>query len=99
MHDSPKGDRWHNIPLFPKYMIKDAVWAQLVSRVSRIYGTPNEPKVLDSVKQAQKDYEEHVAELEGKGENGLNAEYIRAGIDPNDPMRAQKLIRYKAGGS
>lgn len=99
MHDSPKGDRWHNIPLFPKYMIKDAVWAQLVSRVSRIYGTPNEPKALDSVKQAQKDYEEHVAELEGKGENGLNAEYIRAGIDPNDPMRAQKMIRYKAGGS
>ena len=98
MHDSPKGDRWHNIPLFPKYMIKEAVWAQLVSRVSRIYGTPNEPKMLNSVKQAQKDYEEHVAELEGQGVNALDAEYIRAGIDPTDPLRSQKLLIYKSRG-
>lgn len=98
MHDSPKGDRWHNIPLFPKYMIKEAVWAQLVSRVSRIYGTPSEPKALNSVKQAQKDYEEHVAELEGQGVNALDAEYIRAGIDPNDPLRSQKLLIYKSRG-
>ena len=98
MHDSPKGDRWHNIPLFPKYMMKEAVWAQLVSRVSRIYGTPCEPKPVDSVKQAQKDYEEHVAELEGQGTNALDAEYIRAGIDPNDPHRSQKLLLYKSRG-
>lgn len=98
MHDSPKGDRWHNIPLFPKYMLKEAVWAQLVSRVSAIYGTPSEPKLLNCVKQAQKDYEEHVAELEGQGMNALDAEYIRAGIDPADPARAQKLLIYKSRG-
>lgn len=98
MHDAPKGDRWHNIPLFPKYMIKEAVWAQLVSRVSSIYGTSCEPKAVDSVKQAQRDYEEHLAELEGQGVNPLDAEYIRAGIDPNDPLRSQKLLIYKSRG-
>lgn len=99
MHDAPEGDRWHNIPLFPLYMAKETVWAQLVSRVSRIYGTPCEPKKLTLEQQVQEDYEEHLAELEGKSCNALDAEYIRAGIDPNDPRRAQKMVMYRARSS
>ena len=91
MHDAPEGDRWRNIPLFPAYMAKEAVWAQLLSRVSRIYGTPKEPRKLGVVEQAQKDYEEYMAEREELG-NQLDAEYIRNGIDPEDPARAQKLF-------
>lgn len=91
MHDAPEGDRWRNIPLFPAYMAKEAVWAQLLSRVSRIYGTPKEPRKLGVVEQAQKDYEEYMAEREELG-NQLDAEYIRNGIDPDDPARAQKLF-------
>lgn len=94
MHDAPEGDRWRNIPLFPAYMAKEAVWAQLLSRVSRIYGTPKEPRKLGVVEQAQKDYEEYMAEREELG-NQLDAEYIRNGIDPEDPARAQKLFAIK----
>ena len=94
MHDAPEGDRWRNIPLFPAYMAKEAVWAQLLSRVSRIYGTPKEPKPLDAVAQAKKDYEECMKEREELG-NPIEAEYIRNGIDPDDPARAQKLFAIK----
>ena len=94
MHDAPEGDRWRNIPLFPAYMAKEAVWAQLLSRVSRIYGTPKEPKPLDTVAQAKKDYEECMKEREELG-NPIEAEYIRNGIDPDDPARAQKLFAIK----
>lgn len=94
MHDAPEGDRWRNIPLFPTYMSKEPVWAQLISRVSRIYGTPKEPKPLDAVAQAKKDYEECMKEREELG-NQIDAEYIRNGIDPEDPARAAKLFAIK----
>lgn len=97
MHDAPEGDRWRNIPLFPAYMAKESVWAQLLSRVSRIYGTPKEPKKLDAVAQAKKDYEECMKEREELG-NQIDAEYIRNGIDPEDPARAQKLFAIKMKG-
>lgn len=98
MHDAPEGDRWHNIPLFPKYMAKEAIWSQLLSRVSRIYGTIKEPKPLSSEKQAQKDYEEVIAEQEEYGDQ-FEAEYIRFGIDPADPNRTAKLFAAKMKGS
>lgn len=97
MHDAPEGDRWRNIPLFPAYMAKEPVWAQLLSRVSRIYGTPKEPKKLDAVAQAKKDYEECMKEREELG-NQIDAEYIRNGIAPDDPARAQKLFAIKMKG-
>jgi hypothetical protein len=94
MHDAPEGDRWHDVPLFPAYMAKEAIWAQLLTRVSRIYGTVSEPKPLGSVEQAQKDYEEAIADQEEYG-NQFEAEYIRYGIDPADPSRSAKLYAAK----
>jgi hypothetical protein len=91
MHDAPEGDHWHNIPLYPVYMAKEVVWDQLLSRVSRIYGTVAEPKPLRTVEQAQKDYQEYLADREENGDQ-MDAEYIRYGIDPTDPHRVQKLF-------
>ena len=94
MHDAPEGDRWHNVPLFPAYMAKEAIWSQLLSRVSRIYGTVKEPKPLDIVAQAEKDRQEVLAEREEFGDQ-FDAEYIRYGIDPKDPNRSAKLFQAK----
>ena len=94
MHDAPEGDRWHNVPLFPAYMAKDAIWSQLLSRVSRIYGTVKEPRALGAVAQAEKDREEAIAD-EAEYGNQFDAEYIRYGIDPADPNRSAKLFQAK----
>ena len=98
MHDAPEGDRWHNVPLFPAYMAKEAIWSQLLSRVSRIYGTVKEPKPLGTVAQAQKDYEEAMADQAEYGDQ-FEAEYIRYGIDPNDPNKSAKLFMAKMKSS
>ena len=98
MHDAPEGDSWHNVPLFPAYMAKEAIWSQLLSRVSRIYGTVKEPKPLGTVAQAQKDYEEAMADQAEYG-NQFEAEYIRYGIDPDDPNRQAKLFQMKMKGT
>ncbi len=97
MHDAPEGDRWHNVPLFPAYMAKDAIWSQLLSRVSRIYGTVKEPRALGAVAQAEKDREEAIAD-EAEYGNQFDAEYIRYGIDPADPNRQAKLFQMKMKG-
>lgn len=94
MHDAPQGDRWHNVPLFPKYMAKDAIWSQLLSRVSSIYGTVKQPRALGTVAQAKKDYADAVADEKEFG-NQFEAEYIRYGIDPEDPNRSAKLFAAK----
>ncbi len=94
MHDAPQGDRWHNVPLFPKYMAKDAIWLQLLSRVSSIYGTVKQPRALGTVAQAEKDYADAVADEKEFG-NQFEAEYIRYGIDPEDPNRSAKLFAAK----
>ena len=94
MHDAPEGDRWHNVPLFPAYMAKEAIWSQLLSRVSRIYGTVKEPKPLDIMAQAEKDRQEVIAEREEFGDQ-FDAEYIRYGIDPKDPNKSAKLFQAK----
>ena len=98
MHDAPEGDHWHNIPLYPVYMAKEVVWDQLLSRVSRIYGTVAEPKPLRTVEQAQKDYQEYLADREENGDQ-MDAEYIRYGIDPTDPHRVQKLFTARMKGT
>ena len=98
MHDAPEGDHWHNIPLYPVYMAKEVVWDQLLSRVSRIYGTVAEPKPLRTVEQAQKDYQEYLADREKNGDQ-MDAEYIRYGIDPTDPHRVQKLFIARTKGT
>lgn len=97
MHDAPETDRWHNIPLFPTYMAKEVVWEQLLSRVSRIYGTRNNPKPGGIVEQTKQAYEEKMADLAEYGEP-FDAEYIRYGIEPDDPDRARKLLAAKKGG-
>ena len=94
MHDAPEGDRWHDVPLFPAYMAKEAIWAQLLTRVSRIYGTISEPKPLDVMAQAEKDRRETLAEREEFGDQ-FDAEYIRYGIAPSDPNRCAKLFQAK----
>ena len=94
MHDEPEGAHWHNIPLYPVYMAKEVVWDQLLSRVSRIYGTVAEPKPLGTVEQAQKDYQEYLADREENGDQ-IDAEYIRYGIDPSDPHKVEKLFAAK----
>jgi hypothetical protein len=98
MHDAPEGDRWHNVPLFPAYMAKEAIWSQLLSRVSRIYGTVKEPKPLGTIAQAEKDRQEALAEREEFGDQ-FAAEYVRYGIDLNDPNRQAKLFQMKMKGS
>ena len=98
MHDAPESDRWHNVPLFPTYMAKEAIWSQLLSRVSRIYGTVKEPNALSAVAQAEKDREEAIAD-EAEYGNQFDAEYIRYGIDPADPNRQAKLFQMKMKGS
>lgn len=95
MHDAPETDRWHNIPLMPAYMVKEAVWAQINTRVVRIYGTIKQPKALDVHEQAQKDYQEHLKDL-GNPTESPDAEYIRLGISPDDPDRIQKMLIKKA---
>lgn len=96
MHDAPETDHWHNIPLMPAYMIKDVVWAQLNSRVTRIYGSvSNQNQNPNTVEQAKKDYAEHIQDLQSSC-NSQDAEYIRLGIDPEDPNRIQKMLIKKA---
>ena len=97
MHDAPEGDRWHNVPLFPAYMAKEAIWSQLLSRVSRIYGTVKEPRALGVVAQAEKDRKEALADSAEYGDQ-FEAEYVRYGIDPADPYRQQKLFQMKMKG-
>lgn len=97
MHDAPEGDRWHNVPLFPAYMAKEPIWMQLLSRVSRIYGTVKEPRALGTVAQAEKDRKEALAD-EAEFGNQFEAEYIRYGIDPTDPNRSAKLFQAKMKG-
>lgn len=92
MHDAPKSDHWHNIPLFPVYMAKDAVWSQLLSRVSRIYGITPEQKQSS----LEQDYKDWLQERKNMGDM-IDAEYIRLGISPDDPARAAKLLQAKAG--
>ena len=98
MHDAPEGDRWHNVPLFPAYMAKEPIWMQLLSRVSRIYGTVKEPRALGTVAQAEKDRKEALAD-EAEYGNQFEAEYIRFGIDPADPNRSAKLFQAKMKGT
>lgn len=98
MHDAPEGDRWHNVPLFPAYMAKEPIWMQLLSRVSRIYGTVKEPRALGTVAQAEKDRKEALAD-EAEFGNQFEAEYIRYGIDPADPNRSAKLFQAKMKGT
>ena len=98
MHDAPEGDRWHNVPLFPAYMAKEPIWMQLLSRVSRIYGTVKEPRALGTVAQAEKDRKEALAD-EAEYGNQFEAEYIRYGIDPADPNRSAKLFQAKMKGT
>lgn len=97
MHDAPEGDRWHNVPLFPAYMAKEPIWMQLLSRVSRIYGTVKEPRALGVVAQAEKDRKEALADSAEYGDQ-FEAEYVRYGIDPADPYRQQKLFQMKMKG-
>ena len=97
MHDAPESDRWHNVPLFPTYMAKEAIWSQLLSRVSRIYGTVKEPRALGVVAQAEKDRKEALADSAEYGDQ-FEAEYVRYGIDPADPYRQQKLFQMKMKG-
>jgi hypothetical protein len=80
------------------YMAKEAIWSQLLSRVSRIYGTVKEPRALGAVAQAEKDREEAIAD-EAEYGNQFDAEYIRYGIDPADPNRQAKLFQMKMKGS
>lgn len=93
MHDMPKGDRWHNIPLFPNYMIKEAVWAQLITRVSSIYGTLNATEA-NLEQRIQKEYAEVLEERKDPS-NTMDSEYIRYGISPSDPNRVMKLLQIK----
>lgn len=99
MHDAPAPDRWHNVPLLPLYMIKDAIWAQLTERVSRIYGVNGgEAEKISSAEAQQKEWEEHLKDLEDPGKT-FDADYIRNGIDPKDPARHVKLmIKLSAAG-
>ena len=98
MHDAPEGNHWHDIPLFPAYMLKDAIWSQLLTRVSKIYGTVKEPRALSVEAQAEKDLKECNAEREEFGDQ-FEAEYIRYGIDPKDPNRSAKLFQMKMKSS
>ncbi len=97
MHDAPESDHWHNIPLYPNYMSKDVVWAQLLSRASRIHGTVSQPKPLGVVAQAEKDKAEAEADKAEYGDP-FDAEYIRFGIDPADPHKSEKLFQAKMKG-
>ena len=72
--------RWKGIPLFPKYMIKEPVWAQLMSRVSL-------PKHQVTAYEQELDKEESA--------NWLDEEYERYGIDPNAPNAAMQLVLAK----
>ena len=57
-----------------------------------------EPKPLGTVAQAQKDYEEAMADQAEYGDQ-FEAEYIRYGIDPNDPNKSAKLFMAKMKSS
>ena len=96
MHDSPKTDHWHNIPLFPLYMTKEAVWAQLTERVTRIhaakYGSSpfSEQAYKAELADRQKNQEQRIKDIE--------MEYVMYGISPDDPNRHLKLIQKKKRG-
>ena len=55
-------------------------------------------KEAPSVEQQQKEWEEHLKDLEDPGKT-FDADYIRNGIDPKDPARHVKLmIKLSAAG-
>ena len=96
LHDEP--GYYHDVPLMPAYMLKDKIWAQLSSRIGRVYGTKAEPKTKSVEEQARQDWIEHCEDVDNP-EADFYEEYKRFGIDPNEPDAVQKLLRAKNSGA
>lgn len=87
MHESD--GQWKDIPLIPKYMSNHAVWEHLLTIAGK--------KLLKSKKNNQflqkAQEEQKLAEAERDAVIAeLDAEYIKFGIDPQDPNKVSKLM-------
>ena len=82
LEPGPK-NKWHGIPLFPTYMQKEVVWAQLLSRVRLSYPT-------DAIKS------EAVEEIDKDAVNDwLDDEYKKYGLTRGSPGAVVKLLQAK----
>ena len=76
-------NKWHGIPLFPTYMQKEVVWAQLLSRVRLSY--PTEALKPEPLEEIDKD----------EVNNWLDDEYKKYGLKRGVPGSVEKLIQAK----
>ena len=91
MHNSE--GPWKDIPLEPAYMVKDNVWAYLLS-VSGKKLLKNKKKNVFLEK--AKEYQEAVETEKAVGGDAIDAEYRKYGINPEDPLRVAKLTQVKS---
>lgn len=87
---SEKDAHWQGIPLLPAYLVKEGVYSHVMARASRILLSNAEQKKIWAEQLSL--YEEKDHEAIG---DGINEEYLRYGIDPNDPNRTLLLLQAK----
>lgn len=90
MHDSP--GNWKDIPLFPVYMVKPSVWAYILTQVNKKLKAGKKSKFLQEAEVAAKEAEQEQKAVVDE----FNRAYVEHGIDPNDPLKVQKLMRAKS---
>lgn len=90
MHES--AGEWKDIPLYPVYMVKPSVWAYILTQVNKKLKAGKKSKFLQEAElYAQEAEQEQKAVVDE-----FNRAYVEHGIDPNDPLKVQKLMRAKS---
>lgn len=83
MHDEPEPNKWHGIPLFPAYLVKDPVWQALLSRVKLPDNNPvtsaGLPRTLTAEEKAATD-------------SWLKQQCLDYGIDPGTPNAFMQVV-------
>lgn len=91
MHNSDGA--WKDIPLEPAYMVKDSVWAYLLSVAGKKLVKAKKKNVF---LEKAKEYQEAVEQEKNTVTDALDEEYQKYGINPLDPMRFVKLSQAKS---
>ena len=93
MHDGKVSDYFKDYPLRPSYMLKPRAWEHLMTYAGKILASnKGQNNFLKAAQKAKTDFE---AEKESVNA-ALADEYVKYGIDPDDPNKATKIIQAKA---
>lgn len=87
---------YRGTPLLPSYMIKDGIWSHLLTAAGKILLTNKTRNEWDE--QAKK-YKEQAEKDRQAICDLFNTEYVKYGLDPDDPNRVAKLQQAKKEAS